>query len=206
MTALVWDQSGEREFHVGIDRGVLYLPGSPGVAWNGLTGFEDSTDSELKEYYLDGYKYLAKLTPGEFSGKLTAFTYPEEFDSVNGSVTVESGLVYHDQLAKSFGLSYRTKIGDDLVGSDKGYTIHLLYNVLAKPDNRTYETMGETVDPAEFGWILSAKPVKITGFVPTSRISIKSTGASLTALENELYGTSGTDPRLPSISELPTLL
>lgn len=206
MTALVWDQSGEKEFEVGIDRGVLYLPDGTGVAWNGLTGFDDATDSELKEYWIDGRKYLAQLTPGEFSGTLTALTYPEEFDSVNGSAVVEPGLIYHDQPAKSFGLSYRTRIGDDLIGWEKGYTIHLLYNVLARPSGFVHSTIGDTVDPIEFSWTLSAKPVEISGYRPTARVSIKSTQATLTSLEEALYGTSSSAPRLPTIDELAGLV
>ena len=174
MTALVWDQVDERIYQAGIDRGVLYLQDGTVAVWNGLTEVEDSSESELTSYHLDGVKYLENLLPGDFAGSLKAFTYPDEFDSVNGIASFAPGLSYYDQPAKSFNLSYRTKIGDGVEGLEHGYKIHILYNIFANPDARTFSTIQETGEAVEFGWSLSGTPPKNGLFRPTAHISIDS--------------------------------
>jgi hypothetical protein len=209
MATLVWDQVGERIYQTGVDHGVLYLHDGTVAAWNGLTEVEESTVSELKSFHLDGVKFLENLIPGDFSGKLKALTYPDEFDAVNGIAKVGSapGLAYYDQPSKSFSLSYRTRVGDDIEGIDHAYKIHILYNVVANPDSYSFSTLKDSVEPIEFGWALSGTPVKFPdfGFRPTVHISIDSTETPpdiLKMLEDMLYGTDTTPPRLPSIQEI----
>lgn len=205
MTVLAWDQTGERTFQTGIDRGVLYLHDGTAVVWNGLTGVDEDSSSELKSFHLDGVKYLENLIPGDFSGKLKAFTYPEEFDSVNGMAVASPGLTFHDQQAKSFNLSYRTLIGDDVEGTEHGYKIHILYNIFANPDSSSFETFNESIQAIEFGWSLSGTPAKAPNYRPTSHLSIDSTKTPpdvLTRLEEKLYGTDFSDPTLPSVQEV----
>src|SRR4029079_11749224 len=84
MTALAWDEIGERIYQTGIDRGVLYLNDGTAVPWNGLTSVEEDSTSEVKPYYLEGVKFLENFVPGDFEGKIKALTYPEEFDEING--------------------------------------------------------------------------------------------------------------------------
>lgn len=208
MTVLVWDQTGERIYQTGIDRGVLYLHDGVAVPWNGLTDVEESSNSELKSFHLDGVKYLENLIPGDFEGKLTAFTYPDEFDSVNGIGSVAPGLNYHDQPSQSFNLSYRTLIGNDTEGTDFGYKIHILYNIIANPDSSSFNTLKDSGGPVEFGWSLSGTPPQIENFRPTAHISIDSTKtppAILEMLENTLYGTESSNPSIPSIQEVADL-
>lgn len=206
MAGLVWDQIGERAYQAGVDRGVLYLHDGTVVVWNGLTGVEESTVSELKSSYLEGVKYLEILTPGDFSGKLKAFTYPDEFDSVNGIASVAPGLAYYDQPAKSFNLSYRTRIGNDVVGPDYGYKIHILYNVIANPDSVSFDSFKDSgADPIEFGWSLSGTPPQLEGFRPTVHISVGSIDTPpdvMQMLEDKLYGTAISDASLPSIQDI----
>lgn len=206
MTALVWDQVGRRFFETGVDRGVLYLQDRTAVAWNGLTNIEESSNGELKSFYLDGVKYLENLSPGDFLGKLSAFTYPEEFDSVNGIEHVAPGLSYYEQPPKSFSLSYRTKLGNDLDGTDYGYKIHILYNILAKPESNSFGTFQDTgAQPIEFSWSLTGTPPKIGRFRPTVHVSIDSTKTSpeiLQLLEDKLYGTEETGASLPTMQEI----
>lgn len=210
MATLVWDEVGERLYQSGVDHGVLYLQDGRAVVWNGITNVEESTATELKSFVLDGVKYLEYLLPGDFSGKLSAYTYPEEFDEVNGIVMVGTspGFAFHDQPSKSFNLSYRTRIGNDLEGPDYGYKIHILYNVIANPDGNTFKTFDDSaVEPVEFGWALSGTPPKLVGvgFRPTVHISIDSTETPediLRILEDILYGTNTTDPSLPSITDI----
>jgi hypothetical protein len=210
MTILVWDQAGERIYQTGVDRGVLFLPDGTVVPWNGLTSVEDNTSKETNAIYLDGFKYLEYISPGDFSAILKAFTYPEEFDSVNGILRFTPGLRVHDQPPKNFSLSYRTKIGDDISGIDAGYLIHLIYNVLANPDSQESATISDSPTPSEFSWALSARPIRESvSWRPTAHVSINSRDISselLQTFEDVIYGTTEVDPRLPAISEVPTLL
>jgi hypothetical protein len=210
MAKLLWDEVGERFYQSGVDHGVLYLQDGTAVVWNGLTSVEESTPAELKSFHLDGVKYLEYLVPGDFSGKLSAYTYPKEFDAVNGIAMIGTspGFALHDQPAKSFNLSYRTRIGNDLEGPEYAYTIHILYNVIANPDGGSFKTFGDSgVDPIEFSWALSGTPPKLVGvgFRPTVHISIDSTEAPLEVLqilEAVLYGTDTSAPSLPSIIDI----
>jgi hypothetical protein len=205
---LVWDQVGERVYQTGLDRGVLYLTDGAAVPWNGLTSVEEAPTTELKTYYLDGVRHLQTLLPSEFTGKLKAFTYPDEFDLVNGIAKFGVGLSYHDQPPKSFNLSYRTRIGNDLNGTDHGYKLHLLYNVLANPDGYAYETISDAPTPIEFAWTLTGTPEAVSGHRPTMHISINSIEtdpAVLEILENMLYGSEVSAPRFPTILEVAEL-
>jgi len=209
MATLVWDKTGERIYQTGVDRGVLYLHDGTTVAWNGLTSVEDTDVSTLTSYYLDGVKYLDSLAPGDFTGKLKAFTYPEEFDQVNGIANVSPGLAYYDQPAKSFDLSYRTRIGNDLDGVEHGYKIHLLYNLIANPDTYVFASLtAGSNQPIEFSWALTGTPPKLEKFRPTVHISIDSIDTPpdlLQSLEDILYGTADSDPHLPTIDEIAEL-
>lgn len=205
MTALAWDQVGERTYEAGADRGVLYLP-DVAVPWNGLTGVEEAFNGEAQAYYLDGTKYLDYYQLGEFGGTLKAFTYPDEFEDVMGVRTETGGLLVHDQQPKPFGLSYRTKLGDDVAGLARGYRIHLLYNLHATPDSLSHNTLADTIAPMEFSWKLTSVPTQGGwGYRATAHLSLKSTDLTvdqLAYLESALYGTSGSEPRLLGLDEL----
>jgi hypothetical protein len=209
MTTLVWDKPGEKTYQTGVDRGVLYLQEGAAVVWNGLTSVEETSVTTLKSFYLDGVKYLDNILPGDFSGKLKAFTYPEEFDQVNGIDTVQPGLLYYNQPPKSFNLSYRTGIGNDLNGLDYGYKIHILYNLVADPDTYAFGSLkGGQDTPIEFAWTLTGTPPKLDQFRPTVHIAIDSNDTPpdlLKTLEDILYGTQDTAPSLPSISQIADL-
>jgi|SRR5580765_840974 hypothetical protein len=206
MAVLTWDEVGDRIYQTGVDHGVLYLQDGTVVPWNGLVSIEESPDLEQKSFYLDGIKFLESITPNDFQGKLTAFTYPEEFDTVNGIAHVSPGLSYYDQPPKSFNLSYRTKIGNDVEGEDYGYKIHILYNIMAAPDSYSYGSMSDSsVQPITFAWTLSGTPQKIDKSRPTVHVSIDSriTPPEIMAIiESKLYGTENNPPSLPIITEI----
>lgn len=204
MTALAWDETGEKVYQTGIDRGVLYLNDGTVAPWNGLTGVEEDSGSEIKPYYLEGVKFLQNFIIGDFEAKLKAYTYPEEFDRVNGVSSISPGFDIYEQPVHSFSLAYRTKIGND-VSSDFGYKIHLLYDVIANPDAVSYDTLSDSVTPVEFGWALTGTPQKLVGYRPTVHVSIDSTQTPpevIQVLEDQLYGTPTSDPRLPPMSEI----
>lgn len=205
MAKIQWDRIDERTYQGGVDRGVLYLQDGPAVPWNGLVSMEEASNSELKTYYLDGVKFLENLSPGEFQGKLKAITYPEEFDQAMGLAVVSPGLIVTEQQPKSFNLAYRTLVGNPIEGTDYGYKIHILYNLLAQPDTRSYATLSNTDHGMEFVWNLTGTPPKINKFRPTVHLVIDSrtTPADvLKLLEDRLYGSETLSPNFPSITEV----
>jgi hypothetical protein len=206
VTALVWDQVGERFYQTGVDHGVLYLQDGTVAVWNGLTSVEEDSNSELKSFYLEGVKFLETLTPSDFMGKLKAYTYPDEFEPCNGVAVPSPGLLAYEQPPKSFNLSYRTKIGNDIDGTELGYKIHILYNVLANPESYTYASLtGTEAVPIEFSWSLTGTPPKIARLRPTVHISIDSRDTPpdiLEIIESKLYGTATSNPSLPPITEI----
>lgn len=210
MASLVWDEIGQRVYQTGVDHGVLYLQDGTAVVWNGLINIEESVENELKSFFLDGVKYLETLSSGTFLGKLKAFTYPDEFDSVNGIAEMVPGLSLYEQPSKSFNLSYRTKIGNDIDGIDHGYKIHILYNIIANPENHSFDTFDDSsAKPVEFSWTLTGTPPKIDNFRPTVHISIDSTKTTfeiMQTLENRLYGTDQNDAKLLSIQEVAEIM
>lgn len=205
MSIIQWDQVGERRYETGIDRGVLYLPDSA-VPWNGLTSVVDGNSRDKKEYYIDGRKYLDYQVPGNFTGHLKAFTYPDEFDLINGSKEFSvAGVLLQDQRVETFGLTYRTRIGNDADGIDHGYKLHILYNLKALPSDITYATLGLDQAPNEFDWELTATPESADGFRATAHVIFDSTmmiDVILGGLEDILYGTTETEPSLPPLQDL----
>lgn len=204
MATLVWDKVGDRRYETGIDRGVLYLPGGGSVAWNGLVSIKENLGRDIKSYYMDGVKYLDHVVPGSYSANLQAYTYPEALDDFLGNTELVPGVITHDQRTKSFALSYRTRIANDIEGLDYGYRIHVVYNVQAFPNDFSVETLSESPDLQPIEWNLTSTPSVVFGAYPTSHISLNSLRIApplLSMLEGRLYGTSSADPSLPELIE-----
>lgn len=206
MAQLTWDQSGSRFFETGVDKAVLYTTNSLGAytngySWNGLTSVTESpTGAEPNPIYADNLKYLNLYSVEEFGATLEAYTFPNEFAQFDGMATPTAGLSVGQQSRGRFGLSYRTRIGDDLVGDELGYKIHLLYGCQASPSEKAYNTVNDSPEAITFSWEIATTPASVTGYKATSIITIDSTKVNSTALanlENFLYGTSGADPSLP---------
>jgi hypothetical protein len=214
MAALTWDQVGTRFYETGVDKGVLYIPTngvySVGYAWNGLTTVtETPTGGDATPMYADNLKYLNLLSTEELTGTIEAMTYPTAFSACDGSASIGTGITISQQVRAPFGLSYRTRLGNDIDGSDYGYKIHLVYGCLASPSERAYATINDTPEAITFSWAFTTTPVAVTGRKATSLLTINSkdiTSTNLTTLENILYGTSGTDPRMPLPDEIVSLL
>lgn len=206
MTALTWDETGQRTYETGVDHGVLYLPNASGayvdgVAWNGLTTVTESpSGAEANPQYADNIKYLNLFSAEDFGATLEAFTYPDEFAEFDGLAVPTPGLALGQQARKTFGLSYRTKLGNDIDGDDYGYKLHLIYGCSASPSEKAYNTINDSPEAITFSWEVSTVPVPVTGYKPTALIVIDSTKVdptNLAALETLLYGTTGVDPALP---------
>ena len=211
MTAITWDKTGERIYETGVDHGVLYIPNSSGVydhgyAWNGLTGVTESpSGAESSAQYADNIKYLNLLSAEDFGATIEAFTYPAEFGQCDGSEVPHTGVTIGQQGRKSFGLAYRTRIGNDVDGTNHGYKIHLLYGAQAAPSEKAYSTINDSPEAITFSWAVTTTPANVTGYKPTALIVVDSTKVSssnLAALELILYGSAGVDPRLPAPDEV----
>lgn len=210
MARILWDQTGEREFETGVDQGVLYTPVGGvyenGVAWNGLsTVTETPSGAESNAVYADNRKYLNLLSVEQFGGTIEAYTYPDEFIQFDGGVETAPGVRINQQSRPPFGLSYRTKKGNDVDGDDYGYILHLVYGAQASPSERAYASVNDSPAAIAFSWTFSTTPVPVTGQKPTSLLTVDSTkvdAADLAALEDILYGTSGVAPRLPLPDEV----
>lgn len=205
MTALVWDQSGHRLYETGVDRGVLYLPSGGAVVWNGLISVTETHSETMNSYFIDGIKYLDNVVPAPYSAKLQAFTYPDELDSFTGNVEISPGVTFHDQRRiYLFGLSYRTLLANDLDGTDHGYRIHVVYNVMATESDGVFNTLSDSAAGNAFEWTLNASPNHMAAVRPTSHVSIDSrklSSTDLTFIEVALYGTGSSDPTLPSLTD-----
>lgn len=205
MSRLEWGSAGTRYYETGVDRGVLYVD-NIGVAWSGLISISESpSGGEARPYYIDGYKYLNLATAEEFEATIEAYSAPAEFGVCDGVTSLQNGLFATQQPRKPFGLSYRTRIGNDSDGSDHGYKIHLVYNALAAPAERTNTTEGDTAEPAIFSWEISTRPPMTSGIKPTAHFIIDSrftVEAKLAEIEDILYGTEVLTADLPTPSEL----
>lgn len=206
MTALAWDALGDRQFQTGIDRGVLYLQDGRGIPWNGVTGAEEVSSQKVQPYYQDGMKYMNVQLFGNAELNFKAYTYPEEFNRCLGvPESSNPGVYFHNQMAETFGLSYRTLIGDDIAGLEHGYVIHVLYNLMVTPASRSYSSVGGSIAPMEFSWNFSSSPKMGLGSRPTAHVSIRSNDTDPSALasyEAALYGSGSADPSLTSFTDL----
>jgi hypothetical protein len=206
MAQLVWDQPGQRFYETGVDHAVLYIPDSQGayvngVAWNGLTSISESpSGAEPNAQYADNIKYLNLFSAEEFGASIEAFTYPDEFAQFDGLSVPSAGLTIGQQVRRTFGLSYRTRLGNDIEGDSYGYKLHLVYGCQASPSEKAYATINDSPEAITFSWEITTTPVAVTGLKPTSIVTIDSTKVNptnLAALEQVLYGAVGVDPALP---------
>lgn len=219
MSKIVWDQTGDRFYETGVDHGVLYVQSNgtypSGVPWNGLTAVTESpSGAEASAFYADNIKYLNLMSAEEFGATIEAYTYPDEFEACDGSAELADGVKIGQQKRSAFGLCYRTKIGNDTDGDDKGYKLHLIYGAMASPSERNYQTVNDSPEPITFSWEVTTTPVAVTGKRPTACLTIDSRTADtakLAALEEILYGKdaggsgSAAEPRLPLPDEIATM-
>lgn len=215
MAKLVWDQTGERLYETGVKNGVLYIPTdgvySKGVAWNGLTAITESpSGAEATALYADDIKYLTLMSAEEFGATIEAYMYPPEFEACDGSAELAKGVTIGQQTRSTFGLCYRTTIGNDTDGEAHGYKLHIIYGAMASPSEKAYATINDSPEAITFSWEVTTTPVNVEGAKPTASITIDSTqcdASKLSKLEDILYGSDSSDgPRLPLPDEIKTLM
>lgn len=208
MTALTWDNVGDRFYEIGLDRGVLFFPEGGGVAWNGLTGIDYHIETDVEPIYFDGIKFNDIVFGGDFAATLRAFTYPDEFLRFMGVIEDQSGVLITGQRPELFHMCFRTQISND-VSVDVGYKIHILWNLTAVPNDIEHATLQFETEPIEFHWELTATPEYIDRFKPTAYIIIDTRKVDpllVMDLETILYGDAENDPRLPSLKGLSTFI
>lgn len=210
MSKLVWDQTSERLYETGVDRGVVYpqvgAAYPKGAAWNGLTGVTLSpSGAEPTPLYANNHKYLNLMSVEELGGSIEAYTYPDEFAACNGLATLAPGVRIGQQKRKTFGLCFRTMVGNDVDGTAYGYKLHLVYGALASPSEESNATINDSPEAKTMSWEFSTTPVEANGFEPTSHVEIDSTAVDaekLAALEAILYGSESEEARLPLPDEV----
>lgn len=211
MSRIKWDEDGKRLYETGVDQCVLYLLNEQGkyfkgVPWNGVTSISESpSGAEANPLYADNTKYLVLRSAEDYASTIEAYMYPDEFSACNGEKELVPGVKIRQQSRSTFGLSYRTRIGNDKDGDQYGYKIHLVYNASAAPSEMQYQTVNESPEAITMSWELSTIPVNIPGSRPSATIVIDSTVVSakaLKAIEDTLYGTEGKEPTLPLPDEL----
>lgn len=228
MSRVKFDQEGQRFYETGVSDVVLYLkknvttdstpkPYDQGVAWNGVTAINESpSGAEATPLYADNIKYLNLMSNEEFGASIEAFMYPDEFGECDGSAEIAEGVSIGQQKRETFGLCYKSLIGNDEDGIDKGYKLNLIYGALAAPSEKSRSTVNESPEAMTMSWELSTTPVEITGKKPSACLTIDSTKvapAKLKILEDILYGTDattepvseGTLARLPLPDEIATI-
>ena len=218
MSKLKWDQTGEKFYETGVKNGVLYLLNetgkyNTGVAWNGLTAVTESpSGAEATKLYADDTNYVSLYSAEVFGATVEAYTYPPEFEACDGTAQLTKGVTIGQQDRSTFGMCYRTTIGNDVAGNDYGYKLHLIYGAKASPSEKAYNTINDSPEAITFSWELTTTPVTVNGFKPTASITIDSTKADptkLAALEDILYGKDGepgSEARLPLPDEIKTLM
>ena len=215
MAKLVFDAVGSRFFETGVKNGVLFVQGEDGeyengVVWNGLTAVTESpSGAEATPLYADDMKYVVLYSTEEFGATIEAYTYPEEFEQCDGSAQLGTGVTIGQQQRKSFGLVYKTVIGNDIQGQELGYKIHIIYGAKAAPSEKAFATINDSPEAVTFSWEVSTVPVPVEGHRPTSTVVIDSTKVNaekLATLEGKLFGTESEESTLPLPDEIAAML
>lgn len=214
MSKIIFDNTGEKIYETGVDHCVLYVRDGnayqTGVAWNGITAINESpSGAEATPIYADNIKYLNIVSGEDFGATIEAYTYPDEFTECDGSAEIVAGVKIGQQTRKPFALCYRTLIGNDVAGTGHGYKLHFIYNAQAAVSAKNYKTINESPEAMSFSWEISTTPEVVEGFKPTATVTVDSTkvdSTKLKALEDKIYGSEDSEPTMPTISEIVSLL
>ena len=212
MSVLKWDETGTRLFETGVDHGVLFVSKDvveendnsryePGVVWNGLTAVTNSPEgAEPTDLWADNIKYATLRSAETFGATIEAYQHPEEFEVCDGSASPVPGVHIRQQSRKSFAFCYRTKVGSDIDTDASKYKIHIIYNATCSPSESSFETINDSPDAVTFSWEITTSPVNVSGFKPTSEVTIdvwKLSDFNKARLEGALYGTDDSESYLP---------
>lgn len=205
-----WDKLGERLYETGVDHVVLYQfvdnHYTNGVAWNGVTGItENKSGAEPSPLYADNIKYLVLKSLEEYGITIESYTYPDEFEANNGMEELATGVVIGQQTRSTFGLSFRTMVGNDTEHEAYGYRLHLVYGCDASPSEESNSTINDSPEAKTFSYEISSTPVVMDNGKTTCCVTVDSKKADKTklkALEDKLYGGPGVAAELPLPDEI----
>ena len=225
MAKLTWHETGERVYETGVEQVALFVMNDDGTykkgeAWNGVTAINESpSGGEASDLYADDQKYISLYSEEELGMSIEAYTYPDEWGLCDGSAIIGGGLELKQQRRVGFGLAYKTKVGNDVLGNDYGEKLHLVYGCKASPSERAYSTINESPEAITFSWTITTtkQPLGSDDYKDTAMITIDTsrlTGGKDNEAYQELlakvYGTDGdstatpevpaTDPELPDIA------
>lgn len=219
--ALEWDPVGEHWLETGTDRGVLYPVKSDGtydagVAWTGLRSFDENPEgAEPQDFWADNIKYASLMSAEQYKYTIGCYTFPPEWGVCNGYGAPTKGVNLGQQTRKAFGFTCRTLLANEQgTDEDKNYVIHIIYNSLASPSQKSYETVNDSPAAVEISYDCTSTPVNCDGYKPVSKIEIDSRyvdAKKLAALEAILYGTpaegqtAAVPARLPDPNEIMAL-
>lgn len=206
----LWNAPGTRTYHVGVDRGMLYLESGVGVPWNGLTAVDESpSGGDIVPFYIDGVRRRNDHYLEEFTGTIEAYSSPREFAVCEGEIELAPGFFLGQQNRESFGFSYRSFIGNDLDGHERHYELNLIYNAMAQPSSKTSSSIGASVDPNTKSWNIETVPEDLgMNSQPSARLRLDTRSidpSRLRLIEDILYGAEST-PRLPDLVEVYEIL
>lgn len=204
MAVIVWDKIKERSYEHGVDRGVIHVPGSLVLPWNGLVSVDETENNESEVHaQFDGITYANLKFGGFFQALVSAYTFPNQFLEIIGLKEALTGLYLTGQPRLLFNFSYRTQVGDN------DYKLHFVHNAIASPVKRGFDSVSDNIRPEIFEWLINAKPPETDGIKPSAHMVVKSTDvdpAALIDLETLLYGTVSVDPYFPSQLEILNLI
>lgn len=218
---LTWDNTGERIYETGVKQGVLYPKNDTGtsyqngVAWNGLISVSESpSGAEESPIYADDIKYLSLYSNEEFGASVEAYTYPDEWAQCDGSASIADGVYIGQQTRRGFGMSYVTTVGNDGVGTDYGEKVHIIYNAMASPSEKSYSTINDSPEAITFSWTITTTPIDMptingkkmkksaTMVIDTTKIS----DSAKEAIYQHLYGHDNTDPQILMPEDVITII
>lgn len=197
MAKLVWDDTGKHFYETGVDHGVLYTLDANkeyknAEVWNGLTSVTASpSGAEETKLWADNINYASLRSAESFGGTIEAYTYPDDFAECDGTAELVSGAYIGQQPRATFGLAYRTLIGNEVDLNDHGYKLHLVWGCSCSPSQKQYSTVNDSPEAITFSWEFTTTPVPVTGFKPTSEMTIDSRYIDSDALEDleaQLFG------------------
>lgn len=207
MTILTWDESGDRLYETGTKKGVLFVKNNngtyqKGVAWNGLTAVSESpSGAEETALYADDIKYLSLRSAEQFGATIEAYTYPDEWAECDGSAALDDGIYIGQQTRRGFAMSYVTTVGNDNMGNDYGEKLHIIYNAMAAPSQKSYATINDSPEAITFSWELTTTPINFrSDLKPSATLIIDSTKVAADtyeAIKDKIYGTASSEPTLP---------
>ena len=200
-----WDNIGERFFETGTDKCIVFPLSrgvySNGVAWSGVSAVNESSDgAEATAIYADNQKYLNLISEEDLKLTVEAYDYPDEFAECIGETELSRGVIINQQKRKHFGFCFRTRFGNDIEGSDYGYKIHLIFDCLAAPSDRSHSTISDSPEAMSYSWEISTVPCEIDGYRPSAEMIFDSHEFCrkglinvLRAIERVLYGSDAND-------------